>query len=111
MAKTIKNGYQPLEQILNQHPKYYIFRKQLRKNKILYLEQLCTADNSTLLKWQHLSPRLHLLIRGKQPSWFTYLEDTILSDRLHRSILPYFQPPGTNNFAFNTQPIIKQHKP
>ena len=47
---TIHDGYQPLEPILIQHPKYNTFRKQLRKNNILYLEQLCTADNSTLLK-------------------------------------------------------------
>jgi len=108
---TFHDGYQPLEPILNQHPKYHTFRKQLRKHNILYLEQLCTADNSTLLKWHHLSPRLHNLTKGRQPLWFTYLEDTILSDRLHRLILPHFQPPGVNAFAYNTSPIKKKLKP
>src|SRR6185295_6753077 len=102
---TTQDGHQPLEPILNQHPKYNTFRKQLRKNNILFLEQLCTADNSTLLKWHHLSPRLHHLTKGKQPLWFTFLEDNILSDRLHHSILSYFHPPGVNAFAYNTLPI------
>jgi hypothetical protein len=46
---TISNGGQSLESILSQHPKYSTFKKQLRQSNIMYLEQLCTADNSTLL--------------------------------------------------------------
>src|SRR6185295_4290871 len=88
---TFHDRYQSLEPILNQHSKYHTFRKQLQKNNILYLEQLCTADNSTLLKWHHLLSRLHNLTKGRQPLWFTYLEDTILSNRLHHLILPHFQ--------------------
>jgi len=30
-------------------PKYKTFKYQLRKLKLLYLEQLCTANNTTLL--------------------------------------------------------------
>ena len=65
--KTISNAYQPIEPILIQHPQYIQFKKQLRHYKILYLEQLCTANNSTLLCWQDLSPRLHQIPKGRQP--------------------------------------------
>src|ERR1043165_8433187 len=46
---TISDGGQSLESILSQHPKYPTFKKQLRQSNIMYLEQFCTANNSTLL--------------------------------------------------------------
>src|ERR1043165_2930714 len=47
---TIHYNLQPLEKILSQHAQYITFKKQLRNLNILYLEQLCTADNTTLLE-------------------------------------------------------------
>ncbi|CAG8820187.1 21009_t:CDS:1, partial [Gigaspora margarita] len=41
-------GSLPLEQILQHHPKYKIFKQQLYHKQILYLEQLCSADNQAL---------------------------------------------------------------
>ncbi|CAG8855648.1 38278_t:CDS:1, partial [Gigaspora margarita] len=54
-------GSLPFEQILQHHPKYKTFKQQLRHKQILYLEQLYSADNQTLLSWKHLLPRLHYL--------------------------------------------------
>jgi hypothetical protein len=68
----------------------------------MYLEQLCTADNSTLLDWKHLSPRLLYLPKGRKPLWFSYLEDTILAHSYYRNILPHYQSPGHNPYAYHT---------
>ena len=97
--KTISNAHQPTEPILIQYPQYIQFKKQLRHHKILYLEQLCTADNSTLLCWQDLSPRLHQIPKGRQLLWFSYLEDKVTSYGLYHTLLPHFQSPGINPFA------------
>ena len=56
--QTISGGSLPLENILSQHPNYHTFKQQLRHKKILFLEQLCSANNNVLLDWSHLSPRL-----------------------------------------------------
>jgi len=45
----IHNAY-PLELLFNQHNAYNIFKKQLKTKNILYLDQLTTMDNSTLLE-------------------------------------------------------------
>src|SRR6185295_8562881 len=47
----IHHQLQPLEPILKQHSKYITFKKQLRRLNLLYLKQLCTSDNTTLLEW------------------------------------------------------------
>src|ERR1043165_1444353 len=47
---TISYKLQSLESILSHHPQYISFKKQIRNLNILYLEQLCTADNTTLLE-------------------------------------------------------------
>jgi hypothetical protein len=109
--KTISNAHQPIEPILIQHPQYIQFKKQLRHHKILYLEQLCTADNSTLLCWQDLSPRLHQIPKGRQPLWFSYLEDKVTSHGLYRTLLPHYQSPGINPFAYNIDYFPKKLKP
>ena len=100
--KVVNSGNLPLEQILQHHPKYKTFKQQLRHKQILYLEQLCSADNQTLLSWKHLSPRLHHLPTGKQPLWFTSVEETIIENNIHRSILSNYQPQGINAFAYYT---------
>ena len=95
----------------HQHPKYIIFKRQIRHQQIMYLEQLCSSENNILLEWKHLSPRLLHLIKGRKPLWFTFLEDTILSHSYYRTILPQYQPPGSNPFAFHTVHFNKKSKP
>src|SRR5260363_145044 len=65
--QTISGSNFPLEQVLRTHTKYKLFKKQLQNKQIMYLEQLCSADNKVLLAWQHISPRIHHLPKGKQP--------------------------------------------
>ena len=48
--QTIDNRDTPLENILRKYPKYNTFKQQLRHKQILYLEQLCSADNKILLE-------------------------------------------------------------
>ena len=109
--QTIENNCTPLERILSKHPKYSTFKQQLRHKQILYLEQLCSTDNTTLLTWQHISPRLLHLPTGRKPLWFSYLEDTILSHNEQRTILPTISPQGFNPFAYQTIHIPKSLKP
>ena len=58
----------PLEKLLNKYNSYCIFKKQLKIKNILYLDQLTTIDNSTLLKWKYLSPQISYLSNGKTPT-------------------------------------------
>src|SRR5260363_257474 len=98
--------------------KLYTIPEKLEYNNI-YIQafliniasQLCSADNNTLLDWQHLSPRLLHLPTGKTPLWFSYLESTILSHTHLRTILPEFLPKGFNPFAYHTNLIPKSSKP
>ncbi|CAG8856608.1 7674_t:CDS:2, partial [Gigaspora margarita] len=41
---------------------------------------------------KHLTPRLHHLSTDKQPLWFTFLEETIIENNIHHSILSNYQP-------------------
>ena len=109
--KIINDSNTPLENILSNHPKYNTFKQQLRHKNILYLEQLCSADNNTLLDWSHLSPRLLHIPKGKKPLWFTYLENSILNNNTHRTIFPHLQPTGINPFAYQTNVFSKNDKP
>src|SRR5260363_286757 len=111
MPQTIDNGGTSLEKILTKHPKYNTFKQQLCHKHILYLEQLCSVDNNTLLDWQHLLPRLLHLPTGKIPLWFSYLESTILSHTHQHTILSEFLPKGFNPFAYHTNLIPKSSKP
>ena len=47
---TITHIAYPLEKLLNEHNSYCTFKKQLKIKNILYLDQLTTMDNTTLLK-------------------------------------------------------------
>ena len=109
--QTPSGGNLPLENIFSQHPKYHTFKQQLRHKNLLFLEQLCSADNKFLLDWSHLSPRLLHIPKGKKPAWFSFLEDSILSHTSNRTIIPSFQPSGHNLFAFQTNLISKSSKP
>src|SRR5690242_9109901 len=108
---TIQHNLQLLEKILITNPKYKTFKYQLRKLKLLYLEQLCTADNTTLLIWKHLSPRLLHLPKGKEPLWFQTLESIVLENTNQRSLYTQFQQQGINIFAYNTCNMPKRSKP
>ncbi|CAG8856120.1 42276_t:CDS:1, partial [Gigaspora margarita] len=41
---------------------------------------------------KHLLPRLNHLPTGKQPLWFIFLEETIIENNIHYSILSNYQP-------------------
>ncbi|CAG8854782.1 37721_t:CDS:1, partial [Gigaspora margarita] len=100
--KVINSRSLPLEQILQHHSKYKTFKQQLHYKQILYLKQLCSADNQTLLSWKHLSPSLQHLPTGKQLLWFTFLEETITENNIYYSILSNYQPQDINAFAYYT---------
>ncbi|KAF0526188.1 RNA-directed DNA polymerase from mobile element jockey-like [Gigaspora margarita] len=64
---TINLPYTSLEKILNSYPLYPTFKHQLHSKHIIFLEQLTSFDNTTLLAWNHISPRIGSLIPGKTP--------------------------------------------
>ena len=64
---TLQHPYTPLENILKTHPQYINFKKQLCNKKIIYLEQLTSYDNRTLLQWSHISPHIDYLPTGRKP--------------------------------------------
>ena len=47
--KTVHDAHTPLELLINKYKQFSYFNSQLYNKQILYLEQLSTADNSTLL--------------------------------------------------------------
>ena len=49
----------------------------LKNNKILFIEQITTADNNFLLSWNNIYLRTNKATRGRQPSWFTRLSQMI----------------------------------
>src|SRR5205085_9338352 len=64
---TISDPYIPLEKIF-QHNLYNSFKHQLQTKQILFLEQLTSADNYTLLNWSHIFLRLNYLSKGHKPT-------------------------------------------
>jgi len=83
---TISDPYTPLEKILQHNNLYNSFKHQLRTKQILFLEQLTSADNHTLLDWTHISLRLNYLPKSHKPKWFITLETVILENSLTRII-------------------------
>jgi hypothetical protein len=77
---TIQLPYTTLESLLQNHPSYHTFKKQLRSKYIMFLEQLTSADNTILLTWPHLSPRLNFIPTGKIPKWFLIIKQTTISN-------------------------------
>ena len=108
---TIIHNVYPLELLLNQHDAYNTFKKQLKTKNILYLDQLTTMDNSSLLEWEHLSPRIGYLPRGKKPTWFKYLENTLIENPLSRKLTQQPILTSNNYFSYTTGHFGKQHKP
>ena len=68
----------------------------------MYLDQLTTSENNTLLKWQHISPRLQYLPKGKQPLWFSFLEETIITSSYTREIIDSISLNSSNPFPLST---------
>ena len=68
----------------------------------MYLDQLTTSENNTLLKWQHISPRLQYLPKGKQPLWFSFLEETIITSSYTREIIDSISLNSPNPFPLST---------
>src|SRR6185312_8475555 len=82
----------------------YLTTLSLKNNKILFLEQLLTADNHNLLPWKNIYLRTSKSPRGPIPSWFKTLSNQIsTSPILH--ILPNIQLLPINPFL-NTLNLI-----
>ena len=108
---TIQQGSISLESLLSSHPKYLTFKKQLKHHGILYLDQLTTFDNSCLLDWKHISPRIHKIPKGNQPLWFTYLEDQVTSHSYNRTIYQHLHLRDTNYYSYTTGHFSSCKKP
>jgi len=108
---TIQEGSISLESLLSSHSKYTTFKKQLRHHGILYLDQLTTFDNSCLLDWKHISPRINKIPKGKQPLWFTYLEDQVTSHSYNRTLYQNLHLPNTNYYSYTTGHFSSRKKP
>ena len=111
LPHTLQYPYTPLETILNTHTEYTNFKKQLRAKHILYLEQLTSYDNSTLLDWLHISPRINQIPTGRKPKWFSTLEKQIIIDFQTRTINPEINLSQTNSIAFTTGHYKSKSKP
>ena len=68
----------------------------------MYLDQLTTLENNTLLKQQHISPRLQYLPKGKQSLWFSFLEETIITSSYTREIIDSISLNSPNPFPLST---------
>ena len=108
---TIKDGSISLESILSSHPKYSTFKKQIRHHHLLFLDQLISFDNSCLLNWKHISPRLNKIPKGKIPLWFTFLEDQTTSHTYECTIYSHLNLPQTNYYSYTTGHFSKHMKP
>src|SRR6185437_7393071 len=109
---TINLPYTPLESLLNNQPQYLTFKRQLRSKHIMFLEQLTSYDNTTLLAWPHISPRIHNLIRGKKPTWFHILENKILDNTSTRQInTTSLHLSNNNSLSFQTGHFNSKSKP
>jgi hypothetical protein len=108
---TVDTGTITLESILSSHSKYPSFKKQLRQHHILFLDQLTTYDNSCLLDWKHISPRIHKVPKGRKPLWFTTLEDITTNHSYYRTLYNHYQLPKINHFSYTTGHFSKSSKP
>jgi hypothetical protein len=108
---TLTYPYTPIETLLHTHPDYNNFKKQLRNKYILYLEQLTSFDNSTLLDWTHISPKLGQIPTGRKPKWFTILENKIITDNHTRQIDSSLNLPSSNSLSFTTGHYNSKSKP
>jgi len=63
------------------------------------------------LAWNHISPRLSHIPKGKQPLWFKTLEDIVIENQAQRTLYTNCEQQGFNPFAYNTYNIPKKSKP
>ena len=77
----------------------------------MYLEQLTSYDNSVLLDWKHISPRLQHIPKGRKPLWFTTLENTIITNHQSRLVNSQLQLPLANSISFTTGHYKQAPKP
>src|SRR5690242_10878072 len=108
---TVNTETITLESILSSHSKYLSFKKQLRQHHILFLDQLTIYDNSCLLDWKHISPRIHKIPKGRKPLWFITLEDITTNHSYYRTLHNYYQLPKINHFSYTTGYFSKHSKP
>ena len=71
-------GRIPIISILKEE--YRRIKHQLRKQNIMYLEQLLDS-REYLLEWEQLSSKIHTEGRGKKPNWWKLLEERVLENR------------------------------
>ena len=76
----------------------------LRNNKILFIEQITTANNNSFLPWNNIYLRTNKTTRGRQPSWFTRLTQTLQLNSIHIT-WPHIKLPSKNSFI-NTTDLI-----
>src|SRR5260364_60487 len=76
----------------------------LRNNKILFIEQITTANNNSFLPWNNIYLRTNKTTRGRQPSWFTQLIQTLQLNSIH-VIWPHIKLLSRNSFI-NTTDLI-----
>jgi ribonuclease HI len=108
---TITEKSTTLESILSIHPKYNTFKKQLRNHKILFLAQLTSFDNSCLLHWKHISPKLNKIPKGRKPLWFSTLEEITINHLDDRTLHSHYNLSKINYYSFTTGHFNTRSKP
>src|SRR6201988_3034339 len=76
----------------------------LKNNIILFIEQITTANNNSLLSWNNIYLRTNKATRGRQPLWFTRLLQMTQTNSL-QATWPQLQLPPINSFI-NTTDLI-----
>ena len=68
-------------------------------------------NNSSLLEQEHLSLWIGYLPRGKKPTQFKYLENTLIENPLLKKLTQQLTLTSNNYFSYTTSHFGKQHKP
>ena len=82
----------------------YLTINSLKNNKILFIEQITTANNNSLLPWNNIYLRTNKATKGRQPSWFTRLLQIIQTNSFQIT-WPHLYLPPINSFI-NTTDLI-----
>jgi exonuclease III/ribonuclease HI len=78
--------------------------QSLKNNRILFLEQILTANNSFLLPWKNIYLRTNKTSRGRIPSWYTKLNNSLNNNSI-LTVWPQTQTTQINPFI-NTLKLI-----
>jgi hypothetical protein len=76
----------------------------LRNNKIMFVEQITTANNLDILPWNNIYLRTNRTSRGCIPNWFTQISQQNQLNNL-KSTWPHLNLPAINTFL-NTINLI-----